>query len=314
MIITHKIFNATARIAIGITMASALSACFTGVESTPKIGSSDIRKQNVADTPEQHYMDDVMIEGLSQWKPGKKLLVTDDKLALLLGPEAEKGASLKGTELTFTGADDVAAISGEKVAQLKFLTAYGLPVAFCMDAPVSKVSERKSVDIPLTIDLDLVAEVKKKLKGNVYYVVTREWYDTSNQPIQGRRFVPVKVNDVVPGSSFYPVLLILEDEKGSPFHLFMSVGNDVKSPRGFDSLFALTDQKLRYPSITDEVWKHIINGTVAQDMTREECRLALGSPDNIDRRAGYSVLREVWSYENGKYLIFEDGLLRSFRQ
>lgn len=56
------------------------------------------------------------------------------------------------------------------------------------------------------------------------------------------------------------------------------------------------------------------NGTVTEDMTRDECRLSLGAPDNIDRRAGYSVLREVWSYENGRYLIFEDGLLRSYRQ
>lgn len=314
MIINHNIFLATARLAISITLAGALSACFTGVESTPKIGASDIRKQNVTDTPEQHYLDDVKIDRLGEWKSGKKLLVTDDKLAMLLGPEAEKSASLKDTELTFTGVEDVVSISGEKVAQLKFLTAYGLPVAFRMDAPISKVADRKSVDIPLTIDMDLVADVKMKLVGNIYYVMTREWYDTSNQPIQGRRFVPVKVKDVVPGSSFYPVLLVLEDENGKPFHLYMSVGNDVKAPRGFASLFSLSDQRLRYPSITDEVWKHIINGTVAQDMTRDECRLALGAPDNIDRRAGYSVLREVWSYEDGKYLIFEDGLLRSFRQ
>lgn len=314
MIEVYKIFNATARLAISIALGGALSACFTGVESTPKIGAADFRKQNVTDAPEQHYLDDVVPQTLGNWSPGKKLLVTDDKLAILLGPEAEKGAALKGTELIFTGMQDVVSITGEKVAQLNFTTAYGLPVSYRMDASVQKVSERKSVDIPLTVDLDIVEDVKRKMRGNTYYVMTRDWYNVSNEPMQGRRFVPVKVADVVPGSSFYPVLLVLEDEKGEQFHMYMSVGSDVKSPRGFATLFSLSNPKLRYPSISDDAWKHIINGTVTEDMTRDECRLSLGAPDNIDRRAGYSVLREVWSYENGRYLIFEDGLLRSYRQ
>lgn len=49
-------------------------------------------------------------------------------------------------------------------------------------------------------------------------------------------------------------------------------------------------------------------------MTRDEARLALGAPANIDRRPGYSFMREIWTYENGIFLIFEDGLLKSFRQ
>jgi hypothetical protein len=61
------------------------------------------------------------------------------------------------------------------------------------------------------------------------------------------------------------------------------------------------------------VWDNIIHGRVALDMTRSECRLSLGAPKTVDTRPGYSGVRELWVYENGAYLVFEDGLLRDYR-
>jgi hypothetical protein len=69
-----------------------------------------------------------------------------------------------------------------------------------------------------------------------------------------------------------------------------------------------------YPTITDAVWSNIMSGRVADGMTKDECRLALGSPKNVTEQFGYSAVREIWSYENGIFLIFEDSILRSFRQ
>lgn len=94
----------------------------------------------------------------------------------------------------------------------------------------------------------------------------------------------------------------------------MSVGSDLRATRKFGSLLSLSNPRDRYPEITDANWNNIVNGRVSEDMTREECRLALGAPATVDRRPGYSIMREIWTYENGRYLIFEDGLLRSFRQ
>ena len=49
-------------------------------------------------------------------------------------------------------------------------------------------------------------------------------------------------------------------------------------------------------------------------MTRDECRLALGTPDSIDRATTVGNTHfERWSYENGVYLLFEDGYLSKFR-
>lgn len=304
----------SARWSLSLIMAGALSGCFTGVESTPKIDSSDLRKQNVVTTQEQRYLDDVNPQKLNDWQAGKQLLVTDSKIAMLLGPEAQNGSELQGKPLTYIGCEDVTSLTGEPVAQLKFTTPDGLTVSYRMDASVAEVSKRNAVEIPLTIELSVVDEVKRKMMGKSYYLVTRDRYDLNNEAITGNKFIKATVTDVLPGSSFYPVLLEMKDEDGKDFHLYMSVGHDLKAPRNFASLFSLSNPRDRYPNIKDDVWQLIIKGKVKEDMTREECRLSLGSPDNIDRRAGYSVLREVWSYENGKYLIFEDGLLRSYRQ
>ena len=49
-------------------------------------------------------------------------------------------------------------------------------------------------------------------------------------------------------------------------------------------------------------------------MTMEECRLALGSPREVERDATYGALIERWIYENGIYLLFSDGILTRFRR
>lgn len=62
------------------------------------------------------------------------------------------------------------------------------------------------------------------------------------------------------------------------------------------------------------MWTNIINNRVSPGMTLDECRLALGSPAKVSRRPDHSVLREIWSYENGIYLMFVDGILSSYRR
>jgi hypothetical protein len=79
-------------------------------------------------------------------------------------------------------------------------------------------------------------------------------------------------------------------------------------------LFSFDNPRKNFPLVTDENWSKIMHGRVAVDMTRDECRLALGSPSRIDRYQGTTAYGERWSYENGVYLIFFDGVLSSFRQ
>ena len=82
----------------------------------------------------------------------------------------------------------------------------------------------------------------------------------------------------------------------------------------FDKLFSFTDIRKSYKTITDVNWERIINGQIAVGMTKDECSLSLGNPSSIERMPTHGGMYERWSYDNGEYVIFEDGLLVQFRQ
>lgn len=291
-----------------------LQSCFTGIESTPKITAGDVRREKITSRPEESYLSDILPQPLDSWQPGKRFYVADNKFSILFGKSSPEAQNLQGQTLLFHHADEVTSITGDKVVQLSFTTPAGRIITYDTGQSRASIDRAMQVEVPFTVDMDLVDSVATRIKGQQYYVITPSWYDTALQSRTGRKFVPVTVTDVLPGTAFYPILLKILDENGQPFCLLMSVGHDMKAPRKFASLFSLSDPRLRYPTITDANWRNIILGRVAEDMTRDECRLALGSPATVDRRPGYSIMSEIWTYENGIYLIFEDGILRSFRQ
>ena len=61
-------------------------------------------------------------------------------------------------------------------------------------------------------------------------------------------------------------------------------------------------------------WERITRGLVVEGMTKDECRLAMGSPRRISERPDQGGMREYWYYDGGCYLFFVDGLLSQFRR
>lgn len=295
-------------------MAAAMTACFTGIESTPKITDSEIRRQNVRERPEDSYLSDIKAEPFEKWTRGKKFYVTDNRFSLLLLPSEEKTDSLAGQVVSFESSKELTDITGNRIVELTFTTDNGTPLSYRTSHSRTAIENAGKLDIPFLVELSVIDQVREKLLGKSFYVITANWYDLNLSSLTGRKFIPAKITDIRPGNEYYSTLLELNDEKGVPFCLFMSVGNDLKTLRSFGSLFSFNDPRKSYPDISDETWRNIINGRVATDMTRDECRLALGAPATVDSRVGYSSIREVWTYENGIYLIFEDNLLKSFRQ
>lgn len=57
----------------------------------------------------------------------------------------------------------------------------------------------------------------------------------------------------------------------------------------------------------------ILAGKVRIGMTREMCREAWGSPDDINRSSGSWGVHEQWVYGLGSYLYFENGILSSIQ-
>lgn len=300
--------------AVVLLTSAMLTSCFTGIESTPKITASDVRRENIKETPEQQFTADISGEPLREWKSGKRFYVTDNRLASLLGPGADQSGNLRGNMITYQSYRPEISITGDTVTAISFSDSRGNLLRYRSDASPTDLLARNSVEIPFTIEESVADEVRRRMKGNTYYVLTAMWYDGADQSMTGLKYVPVKVEEVTWGNTVYPIKLILSTADGYLFRLFMSVGANMRAPRGFASIFSFTDPKLRYPTITDANWSNIIHGRVAEGMTRDECRLALGAPARISRRNDRSYLYEMWHYENGVYLVFQDGLLNNFRR
>jgi len=274
-----------------------MTGCFTGIESTPKITANDVKKERAVQTPEDSYLNNITYESLEAWQPGKLFYVTDDKISLTLEPSATP-APKAGEYIAFDSYRPVTSLTGSIDTEIIFHKENGQEVVYKASASPDELQQRKRVEIPFTIETSVVDATKEVLARN------------------GLKFIPVTIEEITPGNMVYPVKLKFSVD--SPYddtaYVYMSVGDSSRSTRNFAALFSLTDPHLRYPAITDETWDRIIHGRVAPYMTREECRLSLGAPSSIDRRAAISSLQELWTYENGVYLIFDDGLLQSFRR
>ncbi len=126
--------------------------------------------------------------------------------------------------------------------------------------------------------------------------------------------MPVTVTGVTAGNAVFPLQVLFTDESGSTYAVYITADTESRSGRTFHHTFSMTDPRKKYPAVSDDNWDNITRGKVAAEMTRDECRLALGAPDEIERNTGISNTSERWTYENGVYLIFENGLLTRFLQ
>lgn len=293
-----------------------LTECFTGIESTPAITDSDLRRQNIRVTPEETYLDDIekAYSEADNLTTGKRFWVTDPKIRLVLDPSAASADIRSGDTLRLADISEATSVDGQQLADIRLSDRNGAVFAYRTTLSPDDIRRARRADIPFTVDIDLVESVRKKMAGNTYYITTATRYDMNDQIFNSRRFVPVTVEAVDPGTAYYPIRLTLTDDRRKQFRLYMSAGSSITMPRKFASMFSLTDPHAKYPAITDANWALIIDGRVTQGMTRDECRLALGTPANIDRQTGYSVLREIWTYDGGRFLVFDDGILESFRQ
>lgn len=287
-----------------------LGGCFTGIESTPKVTADNVKRESAMSRHGgENLLYAITPSPLSAWSEGKEFYVTSSRLNSIVSSRNTLKHTLNdGDTIRFVKADTITTVTGERLPRIEIADTYGNRFFYRPDAAVD------TINIPFTIPKEIIDRAADILTGKRLYVLTSEWYATDGTPLVGRKFIPVTVTGVGRGNSFFPLRVSFKTADNEHFTLLMSVGASSTKTRRFDQLLSTTDPKLRYPEITDENWQLIQRGKVAEDMTLAECRLALGQPASVDRRPGYSTVREVWTYENGKYLIFEDGLLRSFRQ
>lgn len=296
-------------IAAAASATLALHSCFTGVESTPRIGAGEVRKETTSAPVEDAVLAGVVPQPFEQWTPGKSFLVEDSRIRLLFGITLPAGADLRGDTLCYAGAVRTTDFAGKPVTILRF-NDRRLPG----DTLEYRVGSEARIELPFTVELSVVDSARALLTGRTFYLLTRSRRDSADNIVSGRRYVPVTVDSVMPGSAVNPIKISFTDDTGSRAYLFMPGGVAAASPRRFGAVLSVADPRRRYQHVTDEVWTNIVDGKVAPGMTRDECRLSLGKPASVDRVPGSSYLYERWTYDNGIYLIFEDGVLTQFRR
>lgn len=299
-------------LAAALTLSVAATGCFTGVESTPKITERDVRRDAQAPAPEDSFLTDVAPRRLFEWNSATRFVVTDPRIGLAFNVRPGESGPAAGSHLNYRSTATSTDLAGRQVTDILLADSASNVYAFRIASPPDSVA-LTSPSIPFAIPLEVVDTVGARLVGHRLYVMTPTWRDRNGNVVRSRKFIEVDVTKVTPGNDAYPVAVEFTAADGQSGRLLMSVGPDAKRFRSFGALFSFQNPRQRYPAISDQTWQQIIDGRVSAGMTRDECRLALGAPVDVVRRPGYSYLHETWRYETGSYLVFEDGILRSFR-
>lgn len=300
----------------GVALAASVSGCYSAT-TTPAISAGDVKRELAENTtPDWDPIASVNAPPPLEWKAGKQWTVTDNRLQLILSPMTPgMGLSeLKGRTITLARIDSTPSIMGANKAELILSLTPDSLMRFRTKLSPDELLSRHSFTIPFTVDLDIVARADSILRGKQLYVMTSTWLDSLGRYMKARKFIPVEVTSVTAGTNDAPMRVNFRaaDNPSLRGNLLVALSSDPNRMRAFNTMFAQNDPRLTHPDIFPETWELIMRSEVAQYMTRDECRLALGSPRSVDRREMFGLTRETWYYDNGVYLIFDDGILKQF--
>ena len=305
-------------VTMGCALAALLSACGTGIEVTEHVTDKDVQRALEKGSDQQTVVTiETFQDSLPAWKKGKRFWVADDKVTQMLAVTLaydKDTLHLTGHILSYAGYSLSGPFEGRRVYVEFDDTETGLRLVYRYGKEAD--IHHAGFSLPMLIDLDMVEHVSRQLVDKEFFIRTPIWYDRqSEQMIDGRHFIKVRIDSVLPGNAVMPlrVLFTTADTREQAM-VWISDNVSTMHGRDFDALFSASDPRTSYPTITDANWERITRGQVAQGMTKEECRLALGSPKRINERPDQSGLREYWYYDGGAYLDFVDGLLSQFRK
>lgn len=303
----------TAKKLLTATVATlAMSSCFTGIESTPRITDDDVRDAGVTLTAEQRLGVAMTSQPPRLWAAGKQWIVRDNRIAIIFNPPAAD--TLLNDTLTMVALNRVPTIMGDTAVEL-ILSARGRVFNYPTGVSVRDFASRRALEIPFAVEMSPVVQADSLLAGNTYYIKTPLWTDIAGAQHNGLRHIPVTVTRVEAGTVTRPLRVWFEQVGDSTdYSVLLTYGEGITSTRNFDCVFSFTNPRNEYPSITDATWNNIIHSQVAVGMSRDECRLALGAPTRLQRGLTTAAQVEHWSYDDGTYLIFEDGVLTRYRK
>ena len=293
-----------------------LTGCFfTGVENTARVSDKEVERvitEMEARQPSSSLS--MWSDSLKGWRSGKRFYVTDNQARLLFDSSNPlDSVQLEGQVITFTGLSHSPSLVEQDAVDVLF-NFNGHTLVYHTGKALDALGAHYS--IPLLVDLDMVGDVARQIVGHTVYVKTPIWYSlTDDQMMQGRQFLPVVIKRVEPGNKVMPLKVTFDtaDGRDSAFVWMTQPGASMHG-RDFDSMFAINNPRDNYPTIDDDTWALIQRSQVKVDMTKEECRLALGAPKRTSYVPDQAGMRDYWYYDGGAYLYFVDGRLKEFRK
>ncbi len=290
------------------------SGCFTGVEGTGKVTLSTQEQRTALPTQEDLLLADIVPVTADKWEVGKRFVCLDDRAALIFDPRTLSTAPLDlrlyGKVLRFTRLNTSHDANGRLVYVLVFADT---DREYLYEVRGDVLPDNLSM--PMMADYEIIEEVDRRLRGKILWTKSMLWATSDSTATRsGRKYVPVTIDSVAPGYGVFPAQVYFTDKeiktvKGSLPITFHGSGID---SRTFSTQFSLTDPKATHPKIDHAVWQCIQEGRVQTGMTKEECRLSLGSPADVSEGHNTAMVYEIWQYPNGIYLMFEDGVLFRF--
>ena len=311
-----KKYTTPGRIATAIIAAAMCSACFTGIESTPKITASEVRKAGALPSVEEEFATAIRPEPPAQWLPGKQWRIDDARADRVFDPSSTASTdSLRGETIELIDTRRVTGLTGRELLELRLRPASRDGVLiYRADGFADDILARPELNLPFCIEMSAVATADSLMRGRDIFVTSPLWLDSVGRAETGLHHIAVRVDSVGAGIWQYPLEVYFHsDEHHRRGRVLMTYGDTPGATRNFDRLFSFTDPRKSYPRILPETWDKIIHSKITEGMSRDECRLSLGAPSRIDRGASQSAVLERWTYPDGIYLIFEDGLLIRYR-
>ncbi len=299
-----------------LSACACLSACFTGIEGTKRIELSrgDLRRLR-ATAAEDTIMSAIMPRRVVELRRGDSLRITNDRIALFADIYAPPGdTSLVGRNVAFYAFDSRLTPANTRERLLIFSDgdwSMAYPLGTSPDVADSLPVSR----LPMLLDLELVEQARRLLTGRKVWARTSLGYDSLGVRHKMLKFAPLVITEVEAADGVFPLRLTLADSTStSPRYAYLNFGYGRGESRNFASQFYLSDPRLRHSGISDAHWASIMAERVAVGMTKEECRLAIGDPSDVEAGHDYSRLLDIWIYPDGTFLRFVDGQLFDFRQ
>ncbi len=201
--------NLFRRILTALLPAVALAAggCFTGVESTPRISDADVNRiQDAQLSPEQQFLSDIQPIPPSKWQTGRAWRVANDRISLIFSPAGDSPDALAGHIITYQGQNSALGLRGEDGVELIFRSDDGRRLYYRIPGMTrERFDTIPALEVPFTVDLDIVARLDSAMRGRTCFIRTPAWYTRDKrQAIGGLRHIPVHIDSVGPGDENFP--------------------------------------------------------------------------------------------------------------